>query len=192
MVPDNSNDIIGLIAYGLYKRKKIEFIKQYIAENNGTDLEGNIIHDFHMASLQHIDGYRLEAAEFSHAFAKTFWDNLITDVNNELEEAKERFEKEYSQEFEERYSREIDKLNRKNEERKLLFEQKIGLLKPKFWYGVAQSIVASFLILFVVFSLFVATETYRIDAINTFRNLAEIVKTVNAKCSSQAHPPAQE
>lgn len=187
LVPDN-NDIVGLIAYGIYKRKKIEFIKQYIAENDGTDPGESIIHDFHMASLQHIDGYRLEASKLSLDFARTYWDGFLQETENELNDAKQDLDEEY----ENRCTREIERLNRENEERKLIFEQKVGLLKPKFWYGVAQSIVASLLVLFVVFFLFVATESYRIDAIKTFRNFAEIVKTINSEQPSQIHPSANE
>lgn len=185
-MPGNENDIVGLIAYGIYKRKKIEFIKQYIADNNGADPGPAILHDFHMASLQHVEGYKLEAIKLSHEFAKAYWDDLIQDVNNDLETAKKTLEEEYDREFEDRYAAEIDRLNRENDERKLIFEQKIGLLRPKFWYGVAQSVVASLLLLFVVFGLFVATESYRLDAINTVRHLAEIVKTIN---SEEFSPP---
>lgn len=188
LVPDNSNDIVGLIAYGIYKRKKIEFIKQYVDNNGGSDPGKDIIHEFHMASLQHIDGYRLEAAELSLNFARTYWDDFTQETKNELEKTKLELEGYY----EDRCTREIEKLNREDEERKLIFAQKIGMLKPKFWYGVAQSIVASILLLFVVFFLFVATESYRIDAINTLRNIADVVKTINSDHHTQLHLPAQK
>jgi hypothetical protein len=54
------DDIVGLIAYGLYKRKKIEFIHDFRAKNDRGPSEPEL-HSFHEISCGHIEEYRQSA-----------------------------------------------------------------------------------------------------------------------------------
>lgn len=53
------NDLVGIVAYSLYKEKKIEFFKH--KKENGEDISEQTICDFHKTSIIHLDSYRNEA-----------------------------------------------------------------------------------------------------------------------------------
>ncbi len=67
----NDNDTVGLIAYGLYKKKKINFIISF-KERNGRDITEDELAQFHISSEEHIDSYRLQAEVLSHDFAEEY------------------------------------------------------------------------------------------------------------------------
>lgn len=83
----NENDVHGLIAYGLYKSKKIQYFKGY-KEKNGKDITEDEIEKFHEISGLHIDQYKKDALTILHDF-----------VNVSLEQEKEQLSEQYEDEF---------------------------------------------------------------------------------------------
>lgn len=144
-----------------------------------------IIDEFHRTCQQNLEGYRLEAEKLSYDFANAYWSKYERNIESEIEDAIAKQENDLREEFENKQKLLETKLKQENEERKIVFQQRVDALKPRFWYGVAQSIVASILLLFVIFFLFVATEAYRLDAINTIRNFTQVIEKIN----SETPPP---
>ncbi|MCX7067736.1 MAG: hypothetical protein NTW85_08610 [Methylococcales bacterium] len=125
----DERDIIGIIAYGLYKRQKIEFIRNFEVKYGKapTDDELKNFHDISNSQSQ-LESYRLRALEL----AKEFLETSLAAKANELEDY---YDKKASDE--------------------------IKSAKPKFWFGVAQGFVASFL-----FVLFIGSMVFFLQAAN--------------------------
>lgn len=71
----DSNNILGLIAYSIYKNDKIKFIEDWESNNNGELCPDDEINRFHKDSMRRILHYRELAA---HQTA-IFMENLISD-----------------------------------------------------------------------------------------------------------------
>jgi hypothetical protein len=87
----DENDMLGHIAYSLYKRQKIEFIKDKEKENNGQFPTDQQIQDFQeiAGSESQLDLYRNKAVSLSQIF-------LQTTLDEDLEKQKEEFLSRYS------------------------------------------------------------------------------------------------
>lgn len=76
------DDLTGLVAYGLYKREKIEFIEQIRAEGNeATDEQ---VRDFHRASntQTRLQSYRTESEWLGPYVKAVFKTALFIDHRN--------------------------------------------------------------------------------------------------------------
>jgi hypothetical protein len=87
----DENDMLGHIAYSLYKRQKIEFIKDKEEENNGQPPTDQQLRDFQefAGSESQLELYRNKAINLSQIF-------LQTTLNEDLEKQKEEFLNRYS------------------------------------------------------------------------------------------------
>ena len=54
----DSNNILGLIAYSIYKNDKIKFIEDWESNNNGELCPDDEINRFHKDSMRRISHYR--------------------------------------------------------------------------------------------------------------------------------------
>lgn len=83
------DDAIGLVAYGLYKQKKIEYI-QSIRKEHGRDITDEERADFHRVSCQHVEGYRRDAEELMAAVIEDAYGDALQEAavsfDNELKE----------------------------------------------------------------------------------------------------------
>ena len=95
------DDVVGLIAYGLYKRRKIEFIQGF-KEEHGRDPENHELAHLHRGCLVHAQDYRdLAERKMEEAFEKLYEDTL-SEAERAYQQASERFVKEQDDELKER------------------------------------------------------------------------------------------
>jgi len=76
------NDIIGHVAYSIYKQDKIDFIKRKSQE--GTEFSEELIHSFHeiSSSDSSIESYKIKAEIVMQAF----FENTISEISNDIED----------------------------------------------------------------------------------------------------------
>lgn len=78
------DDFIGLVAYGIYKRRKIDFIQTYVSENS-ADIKQDVLDNFHAACLSNVPGYRIEASEIIQKFLQEYSDQDVESFKSTLE-----------------------------------------------------------------------------------------------------------
>lgn len=124
----NPNDILGIVAYSVYKRQKFEFISKSTdseeSKEHPTDEEIATFTDISNSQAQ-LDFYEEAAANLLDGYAAL----------SESEKVKE---------LEENYNEQLAQ-NKKDYERKLRNSK-----STNFMYGVSQSIVASLLIIIIL------------------------------------------
>lgn len=69
---DSEDDIHGIISYSVYKRQKIQFIKDFKAKNEGKDPDEVDLQSFNdlSTSASQLEFYRSEATVLTHSFLK--------------------------------------------------------------------------------------------------------------------------
>ncbi len=80
---DSEDDIHGIISYSVYKRQKIQFIKDFKAKNNGNDPSDddlNLFNDLSMSDAQ-LQFYKSEAT----VLTQNFLENVLAADLNERE-----------------------------------------------------------------------------------------------------------
>ncbi len=126
------DDLSGLVAYGLYKREKIEFIEQIRAE--GSEASDEQVKDFHRVSNTpaRIQSYRSEAESLMTQM-------MVNLLQNRADEIQALYDKQLSDALQLHVDT-VDRLTKGN----------------KFWTGVWQNVAAS-LIAAIIVTLFVFT-----------------------------------
>lgn len=126
---ENDYDIVGHIAYSLYKADKIKFIEDFKSKNSGKEPDDIDLKLFHDTSCLEgpIERYKLTAS----FILQQFLDNTLEESTKEIE----------------------DKCMKDHRQ---MLSSVIQPLKPKsvfrqFWFGVSQSIIGAF-----VFALIMA------------------------------------
>lgn len=133
---ENESDIVGHIAYALYKHDKLEYIVHF-AESHGSDPTEEELEAFHDISSRpdSVSKYRLVAS------------HIISDfLDNALKESIKRIEADCSNHMAE------------------IFQESIRPLLPKrkstaFWHGVLQSVAGAFIFALIV-AAFVFIKSY--------------------------------
>lgn len=122
LLVEDRADIIGHIAYALYKEEKIEFIARYKDENDGEEPTEEVLNQFNMISSNQssIDKYKFVASCILQSF-----------LDNSLEEFKKDVE---------------DGMNKNHLE---LMRKVVEPMKPKpvyisYLHGIAQSVIGAF------------------------------------------------
>ncbi len=139
---ENRGDIIGHIAYALYKKDKIEYIEKFKEEHNGNDPTEDDLKPFNDMSCTSgsIDKYKFVAGDILHTF-----------LENTLEETKRGIE---------------DSINKNHID---LIRKAIEPIKPSplwklYLHGVGQSVLGAiiFMILMcaIVFFLNLSKQQY--------------------------------
>lgn len=94
----DENDLVGLIAYSLYKRKKIAYIKSFKEKDKNYEMSEEELNSFHNASQLHTSDYKYQA------------NTLIQDFTNHLLETETQ---EIEADYEERFREELKSLKNK-------------------------------------------------------------------------------
>ena len=113
----DDNDMVGHVAYSIYKRTKQEFIRKMQAERGTILLPDEVLEEFYASQTDYmLEQYRKHA----HIILREFLDSSYKD---DLADEKRQLEHEHNKSYQ-----------------KLADE-----VRPSFWFGVLQGIVASFL-----------------------------------------------
>ncbi|ARK09027.1 hypothetical protein A6C57_01140 [Fibrella sp. ES10-3-2-2] len=78
---DNNEDLVGMIAYSLYKEKKIKFIEDLVNNNTSDDEIKNQIENFKNRAISERDIYFDAALNVSQNFIEIHYRNVIDDDN---------------------------------------------------------------------------------------------------------------
>ena len=118
---ESETDLIGHIAYSLYKRHKVEYIDSQKAK--GVDVTDEFLSTFHDISNSDssLENYKTRAK----IIIQGFMDNILEETINDIEA-------------------------RTNEEHKTMLAEIVKPLKPKFWNDVAVGIVSSIIVAGIV------------------------------------------
>lgn len=133
---ENENDIIGHIAYSLYKSDKIKYIKSFQTMHGTEEVKESDLQRFHEISCidNNIDRYKLQSVQI----LQNFLDNALSSATTQIEKDVENRQKE-------------------------ILSQIIQPLAPKskiriFFNGVLQSIVGAFIFALIIAAFaFIAT-----------------------------------
>ena len=165
-IVENENDLVGSIAYVIYKWNKIEYIDQFKKE-----------HGNHEPSLQELREWQKgECAKSKLENYKKIAELKTADFVNNLQSDKEKqlYNRRLELEKKEREIKEHEK-SVKELEKDLKLRTRYCHVKQKgqFWSGVSQSLVASFLFIVLCFILilFISGKT---DIIEWGKNILEI------------------
>ena len=135
---EDDNDIVGHIAYSLYKSDKIDFIEDYKNKNHGNEPTEDDLRRFHEVCCipSNIERYKMQAV----SILQQFMSDTLASTTKQIEE------------------------DYKNSQDKHLVEI-ISPIKPKVWYGIWQSIVGAF-IFAVIVAAFAFINSYSASDIN--------------------------
>lgn len=78
-------DIVGMIAYSLYKREKLEYIREF-KKRNGKDPEAADLQSFHLATNteSRLNGYGVQAKEIAREFLEISLDTKVSEIESNL------------------------------------------------------------------------------------------------------------
>ncbi len=79
-IVENENDMIGHIAYSLYKSSKIQFIENLKEENGGTPPTEDQLDTFHKVSKANIQGFRIQAEIILSNFTELTLQESISEI----------------------------------------------------------------------------------------------------------------
>ena len=128
---EDESDMIGNIAYSLYKTDKIKFIEEFKEKHGGTEPEEKDLCGFHefSSSDSSIERYRMQAM----ILLNSFLDDTLSAVTKQMES-------DFVNKHQSLMEKAISKLTIK--------------FKPKgYWYGVGQSIVGAFVFMLLMCAL---------------------------------------
>lgn len=80
-IVNEPDDIVGLIAYGVYKQKKVEHIKKF-CEERGYGPGDEDLEPFHSACLVHVDSYRLAAEQILQDAIQSITEEYVSEVDH--------------------------------------------------------------------------------------------------------------
>ena len=113
----DDHDFLGQAAYSIYKARKREFIINKQMELGTSKVPEEIVNEFVSAQTEYtLDIYRGQAEDLFREF-------LNSSYGDEIDREKQRIEREHNEKY----------------------EKLADAVKPSFWYGVLQGVVASFL-----------------------------------------------
>lgn len=131
LLVEDENDMIGNIAYSLYKTDKIKFIEDFKGKHNGCEPEESDLCRFHeySSSASSIQRYRMQAINLLNSFL----DDTLSAVTKQME---------------------ADFVNKHQGLMEKAIDSRTINLKPKnFWYGVGQSILGAFIFMILMCAL---------------------------------------
>jgi hypothetical protein len=134
----SKNDILGHIAYALYKSEKIEFIENFKAENHRDPNEEDL-KNFHLmtCSAGSIDRFKQSA----NAILQNFLNDILQQSIQEIQTDATLNQKKYFQEA--------------------LEEVKPQTLGKSYFHGIMQSVIGAFIFLVLIAALIFALDVNR-------------------------------
>jgi hypothetical protein len=79
-IVEDENDMIGHIAYSLYKTEKINFIKSFKDSHGGKVPTEADLESFHLASIGHIPALRIQAEQLLSNFTGIALNESIAEI----------------------------------------------------------------------------------------------------------------
>jgi len=155
---EDDDDLLGIIAYSLYKRQKFEFIENF-KRKHGKEPEPKDFESFNdltSGELQ-LKSYFNEAQTLAQKF-----------LDESLEADGAELEKKYSK----------------------MAEETIRKAKPSFWFGVWQSVVASFIFVILIGVLVFFTWSLKQGFRQALENTFDVKITDAPLSPAVAQPPA--
>ena len=124
---EDESDMVGCVAYSLYKKDKIQFIEKFKKDNGGTaPSESDLCHFHEHAFLDsNISRYRMQATSILQEFMNQTLENVANQVEQDV---KDNFQTK--------------------------IHEAVSDLKPKgFWYGVWQSVLGALVFMLIMCAL---------------------------------------
>jgi hypothetical protein len=145
---ENSDDINGMIAYALYKRDKIDFIRSFRAKHSRSPTNAELV-SFHVSSNtdSRLNAYRIQA----NVIAREFLDISLEEKVNEIE------------------NRLLDDYQHSQ------IGSDLQELK-KYWPGVIQGVVSSWVFAFSVGLVLLASALIRLGPMDVYNEMGKIFK----------------
>lgn len=137
----DENDVVGHVAYALYKSSKIEYIEKFKKEHDNTDPTEEELKSFHGISCTEssIDRYKTKALEI----ITEFLDETLSETVKQIE---------------------FDYVTNQNRHLESIIEPiKPMNKKQQFWRGVLQSVLGAFFFAILVAAFFFITSYNKID-----------------------------
>lgn len=140
LVTDNK-DVVGHVAYALYKSSKIEYIEKFKQEHNGNPPSESDLKPFHDMSCtdSSIDRYKTKAIEITRNFLDATLSETVRQIEYDYVTSQDRH-----------------------------LESIIEPIKPlgkwrQFWWGVLQSVLGAFFFAVIVAAFIFITSYNRTD-----------------------------
>lgn len=153
---DGEDDVVGTIAYSIYKRDKIAFIEEYKNKNNGQHPAESDFKQFHemICTEGHIDRYHMQAYNILNSFLNETLSETAAQINDDCKNSHQQMLKEIVE------NTVNDIIDNKVSD---IVKKQLDPIKPKgFMYGVWQSLVGAFFFMLAACGLmFVATLSQR-------------------------------
>lgn len=154
----NEQDVVGHVAYALYKSSKIEYIEKYKQEHNGQTPSESDLKPFHDISCTQssIDRYRTKALEITGNFLDITLSESIKQIEHDLMTDQEQRLK--------------------------------GIIEPmkpaskwrRFWSGVFQSVLGAFFFAIIVAAfVFITTNNKEDDGVKAGIRLDQVISPKN-------------
>ncbi len=155
----DENDLVGLIAYGMYKRHKIEFISSYRESHNGEDPTDSDCKAFALSTCTPcgLKQYRREAEILIQRM-------ILESASEEIETAKEEMLNDYREEIRDAIT--SDRPLALHE-----FGNVVASKMPNGWMSVLWSVLGAF-----AFAIFVSITSWVAES--SEKNTVKLVNTV--------------
>jgi hypothetical protein len=133
---ENEFDILGHIAYAIYKQQKIAHIEEFKNENQREPTDQELIPFNKFTSSQaSIDGYRIKAERILQSFMDNILEETVVDIENDCKKNQSEILKEIIQ----------------------------PIAPPtnwrRFWNGVLQSIIGAFIFSIIIAAFVIINQT---------------------------------
>lgn len=86
---ENENDMIGHIAYSLYKSNKIQYIKQYKEDNEDKTPSEDDLEAFHKVSRTTVSALKIQAQQILLNFTQVTLDETVSEIEDKIKENQE-------------------------------------------------------------------------------------------------------
>lgn len=139
---EDDNDIVGHIAYSLYKSDKIKFIEEFKAKQGREPAEDDLRQFHEVCCIQsNIDRYKMQAI----SILQQFMSDTLASTTKQIEEDYKKAQDKHLADI-------------------------VAPLVPKFWWSILQSIIGAFIFALIV-AAFAFIKTYNANDVNvTFGN----------------------
>ena len=149
---EREDDVVGTIAYSIYKTDKIAFIEEYKKNHEGNDPTEDDFKRFHdmICTEGHISRYQMQAINILNSFLNNTLSETATQIENDCKDRHNQM----LRGIVEGIVTEIV-----NKQVPIIIQEQLKPIKPKgYWYGLTQSVAGAFLFMILVCGLiFMAT-----------------------------------
>lgn len=88
-IVEDENDMIGHIAYSLYKSNKVQYVENFRNENEGKNPSEDDLDTFHKATITTVAAYRTQAEQLLSNFIQFTLEETINDIDEDLKREQE-------------------------------------------------------------------------------------------------------